>query len=188
MSISYRKKGGMSPCYGVKTVYNCIMKQIKILVLTFLLPALTVQGQTYFNHALGLSVYGWDGIPGLMYSPRLTLLSLNDQTNISIGTHIGINYGLYTGELYVLDLPLVMEMNFGHGAHRYNEKKNGGFMGLGYGFMKLDDDNIQEQGLLMNVGFRRRVFDASLGLRLSLLTDITFSFGYFSLGAFYTFP
>lgn len=157
----------------------------KIVFMLCFLYATSAYSQSSFNHSLGLSFYGYDGVPGIMYSPRFTLSKLNDNTNLSIGTHIGINYAIYSGGMNLLDVPIVMEMNFGHGSDSNNKKKKGGFIGLGYGYAENDDGN--QQGLLMNVGFRRKVFDSSIGMRLSLLTDITFSYDYFSLGVFYTF-
>lgn len=147
-------------------------------------------GQTSFNHAIGLSFYGNEGIPGIMYAPRWNIAKLNDNTTLSIGTHFGINFEVYSessNSIYVLDLPIMMELNFGHGSHSNNEKNSGQFIGLGYGFSEIDEFGSSE-GIVINAGIRQKLKSESGGLRLSYLYNIKSNGGnVVSLGLFYTF-
>ncbi len=146
--------------------------------------------QTSFNHAIGLSLYGNEGIPGLMYAPRWNIAKLNDNTTLSIGTHFGINFEVYSessNSIFVLDLPIMMELNFGHGSHSKNEKNSGQFIGLGYGFSEIDEFGSSE-GIVINAGIRQKLKGESVGLRLSYLYNLKSNGGnVVSFGLFYTF-
>jgi hypothetical protein len=146
-----------------------------------------VRGQAIFNHAIGLSLYGYDGVPGLMYSPRWNIKKWNENSTLSIGTHFGINYGIYGGGVYVRDIPIMLELNLGHGSHSKNEKNSGQFIGLGYGFSELDEIGTSE-GIVFNAGLRQNLDGQSLGIRVSYLLSLRpIGRDIVSIGLFYTF-
>ena len=147
-----------------------------------------VHGQGIFNHAIGLSLYGYDGVPGLMYSPRWNIKKWNENSTLSIGTHFGINYGIMSdGGIIVRDIPIMLELNLGHGSHSKNEKNSGQFIGLGYGFSEIDGIGTSE-GIVFNAGLRQNLNGHSFGLRVSYLLPVRpTSSEIASIGLFYTF-
>ena len=134
-----------------------------------------------------------------MYSPRVNLLNLNNKMTLSAGTHLGLGFalasdGTNTSATFHYDLPLVAELNFGHGAHKETSSRFGGFLGAGYGFNRMQgsldspSDYRQSNGFLINGGLRFKVKNASWGLRASyLFNQKAGGENVMSLGAFYTF-
>jgi hypothetical protein len=164
-----------------------MMKKNILVLMLCGLSAMGARGQSNFNHAIGLSLYGYDGIPALTYSPRWNIQKWNDNTTLSIGTHFGLNFGIYTNDIYVLDIPIMMELNFGHGSHSQNEHNVGQFIGLGYGYSEIDEMDISD-GIVFNAGIRKKLMGESFGLRVSYLYNLRSTGGdVFSFGLFYTF-
>lgn len=179
------------------------MKNFKICtLLCFLSFTLSnVQGQTRFSHSLGASYYSSNktSSAGIMYSPRVNLLNLNHKMTLSAGTHLGLGFalgfdGTNTSTMFNYDLPLVAEVNFGHGANRESSARFGGFVGGGYGFNRMrsapeSPSGYQEsQGFLINGGLRFKLKNTSLGVRASyLLNNKSGGQNIASLGVFYNF-
>jgi len=160
------------------------MKTVKnVLIGMLLLFAQFSHGQISFSHAIGGSYYfaSLTEAPGIMYSPRINLFELSDELTISVGTHLGL--GLVSANSregarsFAFDLPIVAEVNFGHGANRDTKSLIGGFAGLGYGISKIGSagtfgaDSNDARGLILNGGVRVIIQERSIGLRLSYLLN-----------------
>lgn len=154
--------------------------------------------QVSFMHSGGLSLYSISsGVnssvgPALMYSPRLNLVKLSDELTLSVGTHIGIDFFLSSNgnqNSSTFDIPLVAELNFGHGAIKQTKSKFGGFVGLGYGFTSIKTNaSYEARGVLLNGGLRFVMFKKSFGLRVAyLLNSVKDVSDVSSFGLFYTF-
>ena len=156
-------------------------------------------GQLSFSHSLGGSFYlsSLASAPGIMYSPRVNFLQLNDELTVSAGTHLGLGIVYNSREgasSFALDLPLVAEINFGHASNPETSSSFGGFIGFGFGISKIGSqgafgaDYNSASGLIFNGGIRAIIKERPLGLRLSYLINTKDDFSnVFSLGMFYTF-
>ncbi|MDX1907448.1 MAG: hypothetical protein SF053_10480 [Bacteroidia bacterium] len=156
-------------------------------------------GQVSFSHSFGVAYYAssFAAAPGIMYSPRLNFVELNDEMTVSVGTHLGLGlvYNSQEGaSSFVLDLPLVAEINVGHAANPDTKSSFGGFAGLGFGINKIGSqgafgaDYNDAAGLLFNGGIRAIIKEKPVGLRLSYLLNAKEGFeNVFSIGLFYTF-
>jgi hypothetical protein len=123
---------------------------MKYLVSAFLLLIsvcqLHAQYGVEFMHAVGGKYFFYPNAEGLsstsiVYSPRINLTS-TESNSISVGTHFGIGFSVYSGpggsqRSLALDLPLVGEFNFGHGSTFDNESAVGGYVGAGYGIHRI---------------------------------------------------
>lgn len=156
-------------------------------------------GQISFSHSLGVSYYSSSlaSAPGIMYSPRINFIELSDETTISAGTHLGLGILYNSGEgasSFVLDLPIVAEINFGHGANPDTESSFGGFAGLGFGISKISSasafgtDYNNAAGIVINGGIRTIIKEKPLGLRVSYLLNTKEGYkNVIGIGVFYTF-
>jgi hypothetical protein len=178
------------------------MKTVKKSMLTALIlfAAQLSFGQVSFSHSIGASIYASSGAsaPGIMYSPRLNLVNLGEETTLSLGTHLGLGISGFNsrdggGGGFALDLPIVAELNFGHGAHKDTKSDFGGFVGLGFGASILGDagafgDGYNEAvGLVINGGLRAFMGNLPVGARVSYLVNATEGYGnVFSIGLFYS--
>ncbi|OFY64196.1 MAG: hypothetical protein A3H98_12530 [Bacteroidetes bacterium RIFCSPLOWO2_02_FULL_36_8] len=156
-------------------------------------------GQISFSHSGGASFYGSSlaSAPGLMYSPRINFLELRDELTISAGTHLGLGVVYSRDEgasSFAFDLPLVAEINFGHGANPDTRSSFGGFGGFGFGISKIGSagafgaDYNDAAGIVLNGGIRAIINKNPLGLRLSYLINTKEGFeNVISLGIFFTF-
>ncbi len=113
-----------------------------------------------------------------------------------LGTHLalGMSNNTMTGsKSLVLDLPLVAEINFGHGTHADTRSSVGGFAGIGYGISRLGaandygDMSHQASGPLLNAGVRALLNDVPVGFRLSYLLNTEEGGNVAGVGFFYTF-
>jgi len=128
-----------------------------------------------FSHTLGFSFYAANNeyaSGGLLYSPRMNFAMLSDNASVSLGTHLGIgnsldsdtddsNNSIYN---YSIDVPIVVEYNFGNGATNTTTYRFGGFIGGGYGFHNaqwkkveggyLYDKSLHIRGPVINGGLR----------------------------------
>lgn len=183
------------------------MKNSKSIILSVLLSMISCHSlfsQISFSHATGASIYvttestsAW----GFMYSPRLNILEISDALTVSVGTHIGLGLTANSRQgasSLALDIPLVVELNFGNSCHPESDGNFGGFVGVGYGISKIGEqgalgfsDFNEANGLVVNGGIRLFINDLPLGARFSYLInskkDETQEFAdVYSLGIFYT--
>lgn len=174
---------------------------IGLLAIGFLGFQNQVTAQVSFSHSVGGAAYFSKNVatPAIMYSPRLNLMELDNELTLSIGTHLGAWLAFNSREgasSATFDFPLMVELNFGHGADPYTRSDFGGFAGVGFGvsFMGADGgwgaDINNAIGPVVNGGIRAYVFDQSLGLRLSYLYNLKSgddTGSVFGVGIFYTF-
>lgn len=164
------------------------MNKIKLvfLVLIISLTTKTTFGQISFSHAVGISIFRL--IPAITYSPRLNLVQLNKETNLSLGTHLAYGFRPYKdasgpiknqGSFFVYEVPLVAEINFGCGSSPQSNSNIGGFFGIGYAVNKTSRSPLpssyynEASGIYFNAGVRtitKRNY-LRLGLRLSYLKN-----------------
>lgn len=176
------------------------MKTYKLLFIILFFLQITYKGvaQLSFMHAGGISFYNVSsGVnsslsPALMYSPRLNLVNLSDKLTLSVGSHIGLDAFLSSNgnqNSITLDLPIVAELNFGHGATKHSTSKFGGFIGAGYGFTSITTNaDYEARGVLFNGGLRFVMFQKSFGIRTAyLINNLKNVSNVFSFGLFYTF-
>jgi hypothetical protein len=167
------------------------MKTRKTFIFTCLLFMASTSGiaQVSFSHSLGASYYFCpvaEGL-GLMYSPRLNLASLGGESSFSIGTHLGLGLSFSSqsgGEggsssSYTLDLPIVLELNFGQASQPGASSMFGGFFGVGYGYSSIGSSDSwggissnKTSGPLFNGGIRFDIANRPLGIRASYLKSL----------------
>lgn len=177
------------------------LKRIFCLFFFIVLLATTEEtnAQISFSHALGGSFYagGHASAPAITYSPRLNFIQVGEEFTISAGTHIGLGMDFNSQEgarSFALDLPLVAEVNIGHGATRETSSGFGAFFGAGYGISKLGSasafgsDYNDAAGFVVNGGLRALIAERPVGLRVSYLLNTKADAGnVFGIGIFYTF-
>lgn len=171
------------------------------LSLIFLFVCTISFSQTSFSHAAGIAGFigTRDAISkdiAVTYSPRYNFLKVGENSNLSIGTHLGLGYVISDRAVsnILYHIPILLEFNFGHASDRTKyANKSGGFVGIGYSF-----DNSQREikfnngfttvystvedvisGPMANVGLRFKLFGKSAGIRISYLYGTgDFSGGY----------
>ena len=161
--------------------------------------------QVSFSHAAGAGLYASEAGSGwaLMYAPRLNVVDLTDEMNLSVGTNVGLGFsGSFNSQeggsgSILFDLPILAELNIGHAANEDARSDFGGFVGLGYGFNKMastvDDpfgnsysSNVNSNGVVFSAGVRGVIKDNSLGLRVSyMLNSKSGGANILGLGLFY---
>jgi len=178
------------------------MKTTKKLLLAGIILMSTIKisiSQISFSHSLGASYYagGQVGAPGIMYSPRINFLELNKELTLSAGTHLGLGLSMNSREgasSFAFDLPIMAEINYGHGAKPKTRSSFGAFGGVGFGISKIGSsgafsaDYNSAVGPVINAGIRCLIKERPLGLRASYLLNTKKEFSdVFSVGLFYTF-
>lgn len=154
------------------------------LIAMALVANFAVKAQVEFNHSAGFGLYASETSSGyaLQYSPRLNLLELSDEMSLSVGSHLGVGFSgsvnSQTGGSgsFVLDLPLMAEVNFGHASSTNSSVGFGGFLGAGFGYHKASyDDGFSSgdrgaTGLVFNGGFRTNLIkETSITFRVSYM-------------------
>ncbi|WNJ18522.1 hypothetical protein [Pontibacter sp. G13] len=149
-------------------------------------------GQLSFNHSAGGGVYftptSTDGC--ILYSPRLNVVEFADEGTISIGTHLAgfIYYESQVGGAYAYDLPIMLEVNFGHAATPYTYSDFGGFAGVGYSMSEMNSGWYESRGPVFNAGLRGNIAGIPVGIRAAYTKNTLPEFGdMFSVSFFYSF-
>ena len=161
-----------------------------IAIVFFALPKVSL-GQVSFSHSLGAAYYvststtsteysestSTIGAPGILYSPRVNVVELGREMTVSVGTHLGLGFMLDTSSgsaSFAMDLPVVAEINFGHGAHADTRSSLGG-------------STNKASGPVLNGGVRALINGVPVGFRLSYLLNMEEGGNVAGIGAFYTF-
>ena len=150
-----------------------------------------VISQTSFSHAVGIAGYfgtrnAYSQAVGITYSPRYNFLNVSENSNLSIGTHLGLAHHVSNRAVSGLSyhIPVVLEYNFGHASDKTKYDKGfGGYIGFGYSIDNtnrrvkystwltttetLVDDTIA--GPMVNLGMRFKFHGKSAGIRFSYL-------------------
>jgi hypothetical protein len=114
--------------------------------------------QPSFSHTVGFTLYTAHQYTsfGLLYSPRLNFAQFSDNATFSLGTHLGLANSLdatsetnnsNTFDNYSIDVPIVVEYNFGNGASDESLNLFGFFIGGGYGFHNAEWKKIENSSL-----------------------------------------
>jgi len=149
-----------------------------VLISTSLQAQLGTMGSSFsfreqFKHAAGLGTVIYTGnestefIPAINYSPSLSLTRSLSDFSITIGSHLVLGYhpsgDSLENEFLYTDLPVLLELNFGHNASKDFYYDMGWFIGGGYSF-SLFNENWQS-GPVATIGFRTFVFGPSFTFR-----------------------
>ena len=124
---------------------------------------------------------------------------MSDALIVSAGTHFGLGFNYSSNSAissnsFVLDLPVVAELNFGRAAGPNSDNDFDGFLGFGYGISKMCAEGAfgvgrnDAVGIIVNGGIRARIYDNPVGLRVAYL--LNFKSGaedVLTVGLFYTF-
>ena len=85
----------------------------------------------------------------ITYFPRYNFVE-NENSSVSIGLPVGIGIGIASstygddvGVSFAYDLPVVLDYNIGCKSTRANEKKFGGYFGVGFGYYKVSISGSQ---------------------------------------------
>jgi hypothetical protein len=126
-----------------------------------------------FKHAAGLGAVMYtsrestDFIPAINYSPNISLTRNLSDFSVTIGSHLVLGYhpsgDSLDKEFIYTDLPILVELNFGHNASKDFYYDLGWFLGGGYSF-NLVNENWQS-GPVATVGFRTFIFGPSFTFR-----------------------
>jgi hypothetical protein len=175
---------------------------IKMAIIAMALFAnFAAKAQVEFYHSLGGAAYSSINSGGgyaIGYSPRLNLTELSDELSVSVGSHIGLGFSMSANSQtggsgsFVLDLPLVAELNFGHANSENSSVGFGGFVGAGFGFNSMSysdnfgSDSRSATGLVLNGGFRTNLIrEQSVTLRISYMLASDGKGDIFGLGLLY---
>ncbi|WP_375561605.1 hypothetical protein ACE193_03375 [Bernardetia sp. OM2101] len=155
-------------------------------LITFIMFGFSAKAQNdiSFSFKAGVGAYSGGGSAGYaaVLSPRLNFLSFSEIGTLSVGTHIGLGYssnstynsrtGAEGQSSFVFDLPVMLELNLGNSSSPDNESDFGGFVGAGYGFSKLSNNDLNyggnsatTSGPVLNAGLSYR----GVGVRFSYL-------------------
>jgi len=128
-----------------------------------------------FSHSIGPAILASEETigAGLVYSPRINIIHFNDAITTSIGTHIALaaNTDEEIGSFIGVELPIMLELNFGANSYPENDSSFGGFIGVGYGFSTFSASDPGEtftKGVFYNVGFS---IQGNLGIRFAYLEN-----------------
>ncbi len=179
------------------------MKIFLLLILVFY-SVFSLLGQTQYMHAYGGTMYigDYSSSFGFNYCPRINFklgknISMGPATDIGLGLQFSSDsYGNSSGS-YVVDLPLYLRLNIGHGARRAPLKKRPGakaskswpvgvFLGIGYGYNKMaggstsnnyyystsDFYSGKTQGIYCTFGFSIKPLGSN-GVKLHMLVPVT---------------
>ena len=141
--------------------------------------------QTSFSHSIGGGIFAGNKSgsgQGITYSPRLNFMELGDEMTLSAGTHLSLGFSGTSNSQsgssgsFLIDLPIVAEMNFGCGSNNDSRSSFGGFIGAGFGYNKMASSDpvfgttsMSSSGLLVNGGIRALIKERPIGLRVSYL-------------------
>jgi len=134
--------------------------------------------QSSFSHSFGSSNYLGNhiGAWGLNYSPRINFMEINDETTLSVGSHLGVGLG---SSYAFIDLPLAFELNWGHASSPLSDANFGAFIGGGYNYLHLTHIRYNPEmtppsphGPMVNGGLRAHIFDMSLTLRAAYTLNV----------------
>lgn len=169
-----------------ETLTNMKKFTIKLAIIAMALFAnFAAKAQIEFNHSFGFGTYASlysGGGYAIVYSPRLNLVELSDELSLSVGTHLGAGLAGSansrsgaTGS-FILDVPLLAELNLGHACSSNSSVGFGGFVGAGFGYNKMSyTDNFGSSdraatGLVLNGGIRTNLIkEQSVTLRFSYM-------------------
>lgn len=125
---------------------------------------------------------------GILYSPRLNLVEVGDNSTISVGTHIALTFEANSRSetSFVYDIPIVAEYNFGLASNNDNDDSFGFFIGGGYGI--YDSNNLVDSvtGPVVNGGLRFLISDNPIDVSASYLIGAD-NINVFGLGLQYVF-
>jgi hypothetical protein len=150
--------------------------------------SLLLNAQTSFSHSIGGGIVGVGPnftVPTLMYSPRLNIKSIGENSTISVGTHFGLGFNLESsnsrtggssGNSFInINLPVLAEYNFGRGSSPDNEDGFGFFIGAGGGlnYAAVSGGAASSYGPMGNAGVKFQIANYDLGLRGGYMLDLS---------------
>jgi len=128
-----------------------------------------------FKHSIGAgaSFYTFDKVREpvfhFTYNPSLSLTRAWSDLSLSIGTQLGAGYHFETpaddSAFFYAELPLLLELNFGHNASKDFYNDLGWFFGGGYSYHFFKD--AWNHGPVASMGVRGFVFGPSFTIRYS---------------------
>jgi hypothetical protein len=176
------------------------IKRLTALTLVSLFFALSSHGQVSFMHAVGAGSYfsGLAAAPGIMYAPRLNVISFSDELSLSVASNIALGFALSSREglrAFAFSVPVHILFNGGHAATPDSDATFGGFAGAGFAFTSIGSTSAFGADYSRSIGpsvtggvrfyFRTT---ASIDLRVSYVIGVVKKGpNTFAIGALYTF-
>ena len=134
----------------------------------------------------------------LVYHPRLTFAHSD---NMSVGAGIPLGFGFQfqassfggSGGALLIDLPAMLDLNFGHGSSADNDKSVGGYVGVGFRYIyeRIFGDfggsaQISGPGMLGGIRFNTKN-DLSFGVGVNYAYNLEGKSNVIGFGAMYNF-
>jgi len=163
-----------------------------LLLAAFCLAGLKSTFAQHFTHGLGAGIFVEDSKTtsarpsfAFSYSPRFSFLE-NENSSVSVGIPLSVGfsgsynayYNSYDGYYednslgYMINVPVMINFNFGAGSFKGNKSKWGFFVGAGYGFHTgtVDYDVYDEYGSSYTTSETRTTtgLAANAGMRIGL--------------------
>ena len=158
---------------------------MKHIGLTFalLFSVLASQAQFNFMHAVGAGSYysSQESTIALMYAPRLNFIEFGDETSLSVGSNLGFMYIFNSNDdrkNFAMDIPGLVQLNFGTAATPFSYAPFGGFIGGGFGYNSIGSASVfnnaatSSWGPVYTAGIRFRIGYTALEARVSYLQAI----------------
>lgn len=142
-----------------------------------------------FQHGLGISVFFDNMVPdkisaiaAVTYSPRYNFHE-TENISVSLGIPLSIgfmdagdgDYDAITGEEeisdingFTLDVPVMVNFNFGAGASRMNKGHYGGFIGAGYAYHYASSRDYTKDGIDKSISGRSFGLTVNGGIRINI--------------------
>ena len=184
-------------CSLQKINTNIYMKKLLLLSI-FALSFSNLNAQNYFTSSIGVSYSQFSNNQtlatatsfGIAASPRINVLEFTDGMSLSAGTHLEFGYLIqselpqtydentqtYFGEKapqFLVNVPLVAELNFGKDATEDNENSFGGYFGGGVSGLYMKEFIFAPT---VNAGLRFGNFNLELGYLLGENRLLSFGF------------
>jgi hypothetical protein len=176
---------------------------IVLLTLTFI--SKSSKAQVEFMHSVGIAThltvhdeFGQNFL-ALMYAPRLNVVQLSDESNISVGTRLGIgfNYSNLSPLLPMFEIPLIVDYNMNALSSKESYEESGFFIGGGFNYnsmtaMEFDQNTLESKkvaattlGWTVNGGMTFNKDKKKFAVRAAYTSGITNSNRIISLGILY---
>lgn len=154
--------------------------------------------QVQFHHGVGLGYLGnfASGSSAsaieAVYHPRITFLH-KDNFSVGAGIPLGIGYQFSGDGALLVDVPTMIDVNFGHGSSDENTSTLGGYAGLGFRYVLNagfgdNSGTASQYGPGAHAGMRFGIGEhASLGVGLNYAYDLNFDTNILGAGILYNF-